>query len=199
MRLELSGVTAGYGHTDVLRDTNISVADGEVVALLGWNGMGKTTVMRVMAGQLPIARGTRRVNGRSPKSAEAVARAGVAYVPDDRGVFPTLTVTENLRLANRSGYEPPFDVGDIFPVIRERSRVKAGDLSGGQKQQLAIARAFLYGSEMILIDELSQGLQPSLVRAVLGATRALAETGVSTLSSIRAPISRSSTATAFWA
>ena len=107
--------------------------------------------------------------------------AGLSFLPDDRGVFPRLTVSENLALARRRGYEPPVDVTALFPVIRERRHVDAGDLSGGQKQQLGLARAMLAGEEAILVDEFSQGLQPSLVRDVLAAFRELAAAGVAVL------------------
>lgn len=181
MTLELTDVTSGYGHTQVLRGVNLSIRQDEVVALLGRNGMGKTTLLRTIAGQIPLTGGSLALDGKTHPNSERLARAGLAFVPDDRGVFPTLTVEENLRLARRRGYSPPVDVAEIFPVIRERARVKAGDLSGGQKQQLAIARAILHGSRVIVIDEMSQGLQPSLVHAVLDAARTLASAGVATL------------------
>lgn len=180
MTLQMTDAVAGYGHTQVLRRVNLSVARNEVVALLGRNGMGKTTLLRTIAGQIPLTAGSFTLDDRSYSGSERLARAGLAFVPDDRGVFSTLTVDENLRLAHRRGYEPPVEVADIFPVIRERAQVKAGDLSGGQKQQLAIARAMLHGSRLIVIDEMSQGLQPSLVRAVLDAARTLASAGVAT-------------------
>lgn len=181
MTLELTDVTSGYGHADVLRDIRLRVEEGQVVALLGRNGMGKTTLLRTIACQVTAKSGTVALDGTAYTRSARIARAGLAFVPDDRGVFPTLTVEENLRLSARRGYSPPIDVAEVFPVIRERARVKAGDLSGGQKQQLALARAMVHGSRMILIDELSQGLQPSLVHAVLEAARALASAGITTL------------------
>ena len=143
--------------------------------------MGKSTLLRTIAGQLPLMSGKRFIDGRQPVRPELIARLGVSFVPDDRGVLPSLTVEENLRLARRREYDPVIDVAEILPVVRERAKVKAGDLSGGQKQQLAIARSILFGSRLIVIDELSQGLQPSLVRVVLQSLRVLAAAGVSTL------------------
>lgn len=180
-RLHLSQVSSGYGSTRVLRDVDLKLEPATVVALLGRNGMGKSTLLKTIAGQLPLLSGAREIDGTSVSRPEQAARAGLSFVPDDRGVLPSLTVEENLRLARRKGYKPIVDVAELFPVARERSRVKAGDLSGGQKQQVAIARAIVFGSRLIVVDELSQGLQPSLVRDVLGALRTLAGAGVSTL------------------
>ncbi|HET8928425.1 MAG TPA: ATP-binding cassette domain-containing protein [Microbacterium sp.] len=174
---------AGYDGVPVVTGLQLTLAAGEITALLGRNGMGKTTTMRTLAGQLPVIRGQVRLEGTRLRSgrADLAARAGLSFLPDDRGVFPRLTVAENLALARRRGYEPPVDVTTLFPVIRERMRVTAGDLSGGQKQQVGLARAILAGERAILIDEFSQGLQPSLVREVLAAFRELADAGVAVL------------------
>lgn len=181
--IEARALAAGYDGVPVVSGLDLTIAAGEVTALLGRNGMGKTTTMRTLAGQLPAIGGEVRLDGSSlrPGRADVAARFGLSFLPDDRGVFPTLTVAENLDLARRSGYEPPVDVAALFPVIRERMRVNAGDLSGGQKQQIGLARAILAGEKAILVDEFSQGLQPSLVRDVLGAFRELADSGVAVL------------------
>lgn len=178
--IEARALAAGYDGVPVVSGLDLTIAAGEVTALLGRNGMGKTTTMRTLAGQLPAIDGELRLDGRvlRPGRADLAARAGLSFLPDDRGVFPRLTVAENLDLARRRGYDPPVDVTALFPVIRERMRVNAGDLSGGQKQQVGLARAILAGERAILVDEFSQGLQPSLVRDVLGAFRELADTGV---------------------
>nr|WP_277816583.1 MULTISPECIES: ATP-binding cassette domain-containing protein [Microbacterium] len=158
----------------------MTLAAGEVVALLGRNGMGKTTMMRTLAGHLPSIDGDVLLDGSPLRSgrADLAARAGMSFLPDDRGVFPRLTVAENLALARRRGYQPPVDVVALFPVIRERMNVNAQDLSGGQKQQVGLARAILAGEKAILVDEFSQGLQPSLVRDVLAAFHEIARAGV---------------------
>ena len=181
--IEAHALDAGYDGVPVVTGLDLTIAPGEVTALLGRNGMGKTTTMRTLAGQLPAIGGELRLGGRALRSgrADLAARAGLSFLPDDRGVFPRLTVSENLALARRRGYEPPVDVTALFPVIRERRHVDAGDLSGGQKQQLGVARALRAGEKAILGDEFSQGLQPSLVRDVLAAFRELAAAGVAVL------------------
>jgi ABC-type branched-subunit amino acid transport system ATPase component len=178
--IEVNALSAGYDGVAVVPRLELVIAAGELVAFLGRNGMGKTTVMRTLAGQLPSIDGGVVLDGLSlrPGRADLAARAGLSFLPDDRGVFPRLTVAENLALARRRGYEPPVDVTALFPVIRERMNVNAGDLSGGQKQQVGLARAILAGEKSILVDEFSQGLQPSLVRDVLAAFRELASAGV---------------------
>ena len=178
--ITITGLSAGYDGIPVVRDLDLHIEPGAFVALLGRNGMGKTTLLRTIAGQLPRVGGSVELeeaplpSGRS----DAAARAGLSFLPDDRGVFPKLTVDENLRLARRRGYEPPVDVRALFPVIAERANVAAGDLSGGQKQQLGLARAILAGTRAIIVDEFSQGLQPSLVQASLEALRVIADSGV---------------------
>jgi ABC-type branched-subunit amino acid transport system ATPase component len=178
--IEARALVAGYDGVPVVPHLDLTIAAGEVIALLGRNGMGKTTSMRTFAGNLPAIAGELRLDGNPlrPGRADLAARAGLSFLPDDRGVFPRLTVAENLALARRRGYEPPVDVTALFPVIRERMSVNAGDLSGGQKQQVGLARAILAGEKAILVDEFSQGLQPTLVRDVLTAFRELADTGV---------------------
>ncbi len=178
--IEIRELDAGYDGVPVITGLQLTLAAGEITALLGRNGMGKTTTMRTLAGQLPVIGGEIRLDGTTLRSgrADLAARAGLSFLPDDRGVFPRLTVAENLALARRRGYEPPVDVTALFPVIRERMRITAGDLSGGQKQQVGLARAILAGERAILVDEFSQGLQPSLVREVLTAFRTLADAGV---------------------
>lgn len=178
--IETTSLSAGYDGIPVVRDLDLRLGAGEFVALLGRNGMGKTTLLRTLAGRLPRVAGGVALDGAPLASgrADAAARAGLSFLPDDRGVFPKLTVDENLRLSRRRGYEPPVDVRALFPVIAERASVAAGDLSGGQKQQLGLARAMLAGSRAILVDEFSQGLQPSIVQAALTALGEIAATGI---------------------
>lgn len=181
--IELRGLSAGYQGVPVVERLDLTIGAGEIVALLGRNGMGKTTLLRTIAGQLRPLGGDIAIAGDVVRGGrpEAVARSGLSFLPDDRGVFPTLTVDENLALARRRGDAPPVDVHELLPVLRERADVRAGSLSGGQKQQLGLARAILAGRRAIVVDEFSQGLQPSVTRAVLGAFQALAATGVAVM------------------
>lgn len=183
MMLSLENVSAGYGKTRVVDDVSLDVEPGEVVALLGRNGMGKTTLLRSVFGQCDLHSGELTLDG-TPLPVgrpDRLARLGLSFMPDDRGVFPALSVEENLTLARRRNYAPAVDVFDVFPILAERLKQPAGNMSGGQKQQLGIARALLAGERLIVIDEFSQGLQPSLANAALEAMRAVARTGVSVL------------------
>ncbi len=180
MTLELDALGGGYGQAAVVRDVTLRVAEGERIALLGRNGTGKTTLLRTVFGLADRQGGEVRLAGRPvPRGRpDLLARRGAALMPEDRGVFPTLTVAENLRLATRRGFVPAVDPHEIFPLLTERRRQPAGTLSGGQKQQLGIARSMLSGQSLIVVDELTQGLQPSLVQQVLEATARIAATGV---------------------
>lgn len=178
--IELTGLSGGYGQAAVVRDVTARVTEGEIVALLGRNGMGKTTLLRTIFGVADRQGGRISLAGRPvpPGRPDLLARRGASMMPEDRGVFPSLTVGDNLRLAARRGYVPAVDPREIFPMLTERRSQAAGTLSGGQKQQLGIARAMLAGRSLIVMDELTQGLQPSLVRDVLAALAAIAATGV---------------------
>jgi branched-chain amino acid transport system ATP-binding protein len=165
--LTVTDLTAGYGATQVLHGIGLSVAEGEVCAVLGPNGAGKTTLLRALSGMIAV-RGSvtlagTEVAGRAP---EKLARMGVAHVPEGRGTFAPLTVAENLRLGGyarrgRAGVEADLDrVLGYFPVLRERLRDTAGQLSGGQQQMLAVARALLSRPRLLLLDEPSLGLAP---------------------------------------
>jgi ABC-type branched-subunit amino acid transport system ATPase component len=177
--LELTNLAAGYGKTRVLDGVTLSIRSGETTALLGRNGVGKTTLLRSIFGLCDVHDGYVSLDGtRIPSGKpEALARRGLSYMPDDRGVFPSLTIQENLQLARRRGYTPPVDIYSLFPLLTERADQPAGQLSGGQKQQVGIARAILAGERLIAIDEFSQGLQPSLSHAALQALRTLAAAG----------------------
>ncbi|GAA3163177.1 ABC transporter ATP-binding protein [Blastococcus jejuensis] len=181
--ISLHNVTAGYGRTQIVDDVSVDLADGEVVALLGRNGMGKTTLLRALFGLCDVFAGTLSTDdGALPMGRpDGLARSGLSFMPDDRGVFASLTVEENLRLARRRGHTPPVDVLDVFPVLRQRLTQPAGQLSGGQKQQLGLARAMLAGERAVVVDEFSQGLQPSIATAALEALRTIAATGVTVL------------------
>ncbi|MFI7006514.1 ABC transporter ATP-binding protein [Streptomyces sp. NPDC050145] len=178
--LRLDALHGGYGQASVVRDVNLTVAEGEITALLGRNGAGKTTLLRTVFGLADRQGGRVTLAGRETPGGrpELLARRGASLMPEDRGVFPTLTVEENLRLAGVRGFTPAVDPYELFPMLTDRSRQAAGTLSGGQKQQLGIARAMVSGSALIAVDELTQGLQPSLVKDVLAAFTAIAATGV---------------------
>lgn len=188
--LELSGLSAGYDGTPVVHDLDLQVRAGEVVALLGANGAGKTTTLSTVSGLLPVLGGSLSVLGDEvPRRRRLVlgdvwrrARAGVAHVPEDRGLFFDLTVAENLRLgapARRRGDRtdaPDQDaVLDWFPALRDVMDRRAGLLSGGEQQMLALARAVLGGPELLLVDELSLGLAPIIVSRLLPVLRTIAE------------------------
>jgi ABC-type branched-subunit amino acid transport system ATPase component len=179
--LQIENLSAGYGKTRVVDQVSLSIPPGEVVAVLGRNGVGKSTLLRAMFGLCDIFDGSMLIDGTTVPLGrpEVLARRGMTLLPDDRGVFPTLTIDENLRLAERKGYTPAVDVLTLFPLLVERGAQPAGQLSGGQKQQVGIARAILAGERLVVIDELSQGLQPSVAQDALAALREVAASGVS--------------------
>lgn len=181
--LSLQAVNGGYGQASVVREVSFDLGDGEIVALAGRNGMGKTTLLRTLFGLADRQGGEIVFDGRPvpPNRPDVLARRGASLMPEDRGVFPALTVEENLTLATRKSFTPAVDPRDVFPLLTERRRQPAGTLSGGQKQQLGIARALLAGRRLIVVDELSQGLQPSVLRDVVDALSRAASTGVSVL------------------
>ncbi|MFD1536259.1 ATP-binding cassette domain-containing protein [Nonomuraea guangzhouensis] len=181
--LTLNGLSGGYGQANVVHGVDISVAAGEVVALLGRNGTGKTTLLRTVFGLADRQGGEVVFDGRTvpPGRPDLLARWGASLMPEDRGVFPSLTVTENLRLATRKGFVPAADPRELFPLLTERAGQPAGTLSGGQKQQLGVARSILAGRRMVVIDELTQGLQPSLVSGALAALAAVAAGGAAVI------------------
>ncbi|WP_168198627.1 ABC transporter ATP-binding protein [Nesterenkonia sp. NBAIMH1] len=179
--LNVTDLVAGYRDATVIHGLNLHLRAGEMTAVLGRNGVGKSTLLKSIFGLCRITSGDVMAEDQwvRPGRPELLARRGFSFMPDDRGVFSTLTVEENLRLARRKDYTPPVDVTELFPLLNERASQQAGSLSGGQKQQVGIARAILQGSRMVVIDEFSQGLQPSISRAALLAFRQLCETGVS--------------------
>jgi branched-chain amino acid transport system ATP-binding protein len=165
------------GESHVLQGISFDVPSGGVTALLGRNGVGKTTTLRALMGLVPRSRGSIALAGDDVTrlATHAVVRHGVGYVPEDRDVFAGLTVEENLRLAERSP-SPRYDlVHDLFPELRERARQRAGTLSGGQQQMVAIARALLNENSLLLVDEPTKGLAPLLVTDVAAALERAAE------------------------
>ncbi len=172
MLLNASDLRAGYGTSDVLQDVAITVEHGEVVGVLGRNGVGKTTLMKTLIGLLPARAGQIMFRDQdvTKLGADARARLGIGYVPQGRGVFPDMTVRDNLRmggLINESKRSLDFDlVFGYFPFLKERLGQRGGTLSGGQQAMLAIARALIGGPDLLLLDEPSDGVQPSIVEEI---------------------------------
>ena len=184
--IELRGVSAAYGSIDVLHGIDLVVESKEVLVVLGANGAGKTTLTRVIAGELTPRRGDlfiggRRMNGAPP---HALARAGVCTIPEGRGVFPNLTVAENLLMMTHRG-RPRGEVEaiayDAFPRLAERREQLAGTMSGGEQQMLALARALTTKPGVLIVDELSMGLAPLVVRELFSTLERLAADGLSIL------------------
>lgn len=187
--LRAADLRAGYGMTPVLAGVNLEVGKGEIVAVLGRNGMGKTTLLRTLMGLLPALAGTISWNGGrdiSKLPAHARARLGLTYVPQGRDIFPGLTVLENLRLGGlATGQDVERKVGEVlraFPMLREKLSERGGSLSGGQQQLLALARALVASPKMLLLDEPSEGIQPSILEQILERVRTInREQGITVL------------------
>ena len=180
--LELRDVVAGYGKTEVLQGIDLRVRPGSIVALLGANGAGKTTALRTIAGIVRPSSGTVVLDGLDITAQPTHRRVGrgMCLIPEGRGIFRHLSVEENLRLfagdtaAPTQAYER---VLGLFPVLRSRMRFPAGQLSGGQQQMLALARAYLHSPSLVLLDEVSMGLAPLVVDQIFAALRVLADAG----------------------
>lgn len=172
--LQIQGLQAGYNETTILRNVQMEIQKGKIVGLLGRNGVGKTTLVKVIMGLLPIISGDIVFNGTSCKQMkpEQRARSGISYVPQGRDIFSELTVRENLLLGmealpkSQRSKEIPKEIFEWFPVLEEMIERKGGDLSGGQQQQLAIARAIISNPEVLLLDEPMEGIQPSIVQLI---------------------------------
>ena len=187
--LELSGITAGYGAFTALWDVGLHVEPGEAVAVVGPNGAGKTTLMRVISGLLPSRTGRLVFEGAdlSGKKAYDVVARGIAHVPEGRRIFPALTVGENLKMgaflpSARSHYRESLErVYTLFPVLAERQAQRAGSLSGGEQQMLAVGRALMSKPKLILLDEPSMGLAPVMVLRLFDLIRRVREEGYTIL------------------
>ena len=187
--LEVEDLEVRYGAVPAVRGVTLQVAQGEIVGLIGPNGAGKSTTLHAIVGLLRPHRGDIRLQGRSlrQRPPEAVARAGVALVPEGRRIYADMTVEENLRLGmaarpTRAGVDEDLDwIYSLFPVVKEFRSRPAGALSGGQQQQLAIARALIARPRVLLLDEPSLGLAPTLVRVVFSALAEIRARGVTVL------------------
>lgn len=176
-RLECQALAAGHGRVNIVRGFDLAAGAGMVVGVLGPNGAGKTTLLSTIGGLLPRQGGRVLVDGAELDSGRP-ARAngsGVVLVPDDRSLFATLTVEENLKVACRRRRRIPDHVVDLFPTLKQRWRIAAGSLSGGEQQMLAVARALVQEPRVLLIDEMSMGLAPVIVEGLLPVVRRVAD------------------------
>ena len=166
--LEVSNLHTGYGQSEVIHGLDFSVGDSEILAVMGRNGMGKTTLFKSLIGLLPLRSGSIRLKGRElcDEASFQRVKSGLAYVPQGRQIFPTLTVEENIKtgLDAASGGKVPDYVYEIFPVLLDMRKRRGGNLSGGQQQQLAIARALVSNPSVLLLDEPTEGIQPSIIK-----------------------------------
>lgn len=185
MILELNSIDTFYGQSHVLQGISLGIEQGEVVSLLGRNGVGKSTTLRSIMGLTPPRRGSIRFQGNeiAGKKPFEIARLGIGYVPDDRRIFPDLTTFENLEIArrmsiNKTGHWHIDTVCELFPVLRELASSKGTHLSGGEQKMLAIGRALMKNPELILLDEPAEGLAPLIVAALSGAITEIRESGV---------------------
>jgi urea transport system ATP-binding protein len=180
--LTVSHVNQFYGGSHTLRDVSLEAPSGSVTTVLGRNGVGKTTLLKCLAGLLPVKSGTISFEGEDVTRLPPYARArlGLGYVPQGREIFPRLTVEENLRLglATRPRGTPiPARIFEMFPVLSDMLQRRGGDLSGGQQQQLAIGRALAAGPKLLVLDEPTEGIQPSIIKDIERAVRRLAGEG----------------------
>jgi urea ABC transporter ATP-binding protein UrtE len=170
--LEVQNLWAGYGSGDILQGVTLQIAQGEIVATIGRNGVGKSTLMKTIIGILPASQGAISLKGEGITSLAAQERAwrGIGYVPQGREIFPELTVEENLLMGetiNQTKQRPRYDlVYEYFPILKERRRQTAGTFSGGQQQMLAIGRALVGRPDLLLLDEPSMGIQPSIIQEI---------------------------------
>ena len=181
MILELDDVTAAYDTPPILRDIDLAIDEGEIVGVMGKNGVGKSTLMKTIIGLLEPKSGTIRYDGRdiTTDSADERARAGIGYIPQGRDIFPKLTVEQNIKMGETVNADSSTllydEVYDLFPVLEERATQDGGTLSGGQQQMLAIARALVSDPDLLLLDEPSEGVQPSIVDQISADMRTINE------------------------
>ena len=170
--LELKDLTLHYGHSQILNGISMQAAQGEVTCVMGTNGVGKTSLLKAISGSHPRSGGTMSLNGEvlSKLPAHVLARKGVGYVPQGREIFPMMTVRENLETGfaclPASEHYIPDHIYELFPVLKQMQTRRGGDLSGGQQQQLAIARALIAKPKLLLLDEPTEGIQPNIIQQI---------------------------------
>ncbi len=181
--LEVRGLDLKYGQSQILFGVNLDARLSEISGVMGNNGVGKSSLLKAISGRHPFAAGTVAVDGQTVKlsSAYHAARAGIAYVPQGREIFPMLTVLENLETGfaclDKQERGVPEHIFALFPVLKEMQRRRGGDLSGGQQQQLAIARALIMRPKVLLLDEPTEGIQPNIIQQIGDALQTLRDAG----------------------
>ena len=181
--LTVKNINQYYGGSHILRDVSLDAQDGKVTVLLGRNGVGKTTLLKSLMGLVPIRTGAIEFDGKRIEKATPYqrARAGIGYVPQGREIFARLTVEENLKMGlayKPAGTPVPPQLFELFPVLQQMLKRRGGDLSGGQQQQLAIARALAAQPKLLILDEPTEGIQPSIIKDIGRVIRMLADTGL---------------------
>ena len=184
--LEMQNCDVFYGKAQALHDVSINVEEGEIVSLIGRNGAGKSTLLKAIMGLNPIAAGKRIYDGQDATkvATEKLGRSGIAYVPEDRRIFATLDVDENLRIATVMGRKGAWDldrVYDLFPRLKERMSSRGDTLSGGEQQMLAVGRGLLTNPKLLLLDEPTEGLAPLVVEDLIKAMALINAEGVAIL------------------
>jgi urea transport system ATP-binding protein len=181
--LTIENLTLHYGHSQILHGITFEARKGEVTCVMGTNGVGKTSLMKAISGTHPRSSGSVSLNGEAlgRLPAHVLARKGVAYVPQGREIFPLLTVRENLETGfsclAAEDHRLPDEIFALFPVLKDMQNRRGGDLSGGQQQQLAIARALITRPKLLLLDEPTEGIQPNIIQQIGGVIRQLREKG----------------------
>jgi branched-chain amino acid transport system ATP-binding protein len=186
MLLQAAGITAAYGDSQALFGVDLSLAKGEVVALIGANGAGKSTLLKTITGLLPLTAGTLQFDGQSLARIDAadIVKLGIAMVPEGRRLFSSLSVEENLLMGAISARKGSWDLSrvfNLFPILQEKLHMPATSLSGGQQQMVAIGRALMSNPRLLLCDELSLGLAPVVIREIYAALPSILEDGMSLL------------------
>ena len=175
-KLKLNGVSSGYGAVDIVNDVSLAIRPGEIFALMGKNGMGKTTLLKSILGFMRLSKGSVDVDGKGivgKKPAELIA-SGIGYAPQEQPLFQDLSIRDNFRLALRSDRDLPAALDRVyrhFPFLKQRLPQKAGTLSGGEQKMLILARALMLQPKLLLIDEISEGLQPSVITSIADALK----------------------------
>ena len=168
--LQVENLKVNYGQSEIIHDLSFSLAENEILAVMGRNGMGKTTLFKALMGVIPSAKGSVIIDNKHIEDLQSFQRVsqGVAYVPQGRMIFPTLSVKENIQtgLETSKHKKIPPDIYDLFPVLFDMQNRKGGNLSGGQQQQLAIARALVSDPKVLLLDEPTEGIQPSIIKDI---------------------------------